>query len=191
MNKIKDRTYLYKEILQKFSDEIQKVFILGNNKNINLDDEILVLYVASEITYNKEMHKNICTKDMLYITSFNFKDEIIQSNKQISILNIGNKYAVNISLKKTIDISKLRYITIYIAMIISDIVIVNKISSIDEGIFELDIALELGKDIYAIPGDIFDYKNYLANYAIKQGAIPICSKYDMQYILQEKKINVL
>ena len=137
------------------------------------------------------MHKNICSKDILYITYNNFKDDIIEGKKQINILNIGNKYLINISLKKAVCKSNLRYITVYIGMLISDIVIINKINSIDEGIFELDMALDLGKDIYAVPGDIFDYKNYLANFAIKQGAIPICSKYDMQYILKEKKINVL
>jgi predicted Rossmann fold nucleotide-binding protein DprA/Smf involved in DNA uptake len=55
----------------------------------------------------------------------------------------------------------------------------------------LDIALDLGKEIYAIPGDIFEYKNYLANFAIKQGAIPICSRCDMQYIIRENKDHVL
>ena len=67
----------------------------------------------------------------------------------------------------------------------------EKIKDINEAIFELDIALDLGKDIYAIPGDIFEYESYLANYSIKQGATPICSKFDIEYVLKEKKDNVL
>lgn len=68
---------------------------------------------------------------------------------------------------------------------------INKIKNINDGICELDLALELGKEIYAIPGDIFEYENYLANFSIKQGAIPICSKYDIDYVLKEKASNVL
>ena len=123
---------------------------------------------------------------MLYITYGKFT-----KGKSIYILTIGNKYKLYINTKGNINSKRLKYIAMYIGILICDFVVINKIKNIDDGIFELDIALDLGKEIYSIPGDIFEYENYLANYSIKQGAIPICSKYDIEYILKEKEFNVL
>lgn len=149
------------------------------------------MYIAPEIIENIMMHKNFITEDVLYATYMDFNKGIVSTKKYICVLNIGNKYKLYVALKRSINKNILKYISLYIGILISDFVIVNKINNIDEGICQLDIALDLGKDIYAIPGDIFDYRNYLANYSIKQGAIPICSKYDMKNILEEKNLNVL
>lgn len=149
------------------------------------------MYIAPEIIENITMHKNLIKEDVLYAVYSSFNKCIVNTKEYICILNIGNKYKLYVVLKRSINKNILKYISLYIGILISDFVIVNKINNIDEGICQLDIALDLGKDIYAIPGDIFDYRNYLANYSIKQGAIPICSKYDMKNILEEKKLNVL
>lgn len=80
------------------------------------------------------------------------------------------------------SVENMKYILTCIAISLADYVVVNKINNISESMQELDIALDFGKEIYAIPGDIFEYKNYLSNFAIKQGAIPICSVYDVNNI---------
>ena len=150
-----------------------------------------MFYISPEIVENVIMCKKIINDKLLYITYADFKRCVINKKVFTNILNIGNKYKICVALKGNIGKDKLIYICIYIAILISDIDIINKINNINEGIRELDIALDLGKDIYAIPGDIFKYQNYLANFAIKQGAIPICSMHDMKYILAEKKFNLL
>jgi DNA processing protein len=43
----------------------------------------------------------------------------------------------------------------------------------------LDMFLELGKDIYALPGEIFESRSYLANLAIRSGAHVITKKEDI------------
>jgi len=154
------------------------------NKNI-------VLYISSEMLENMLMYKYLELENTLYITYSDFKKYTIGNKECVSILNIGDKNKVFIELKNEVSKEKLKYIALYIAILISDFVVINKISNINDGIKELDIALDLGKDICAIPGDILEYKNYLANFAIKQGAIPICNIHDMKYILREKNFNVL
>lgn len=123
---------------------------------------------------------------MLYVT---YEEE--SKGMYECVLNIGSKYRLYLVTKVKINKKILKYISTYIAVLISDFIVINKIQNIDEGLYELDMALDLGRDIYAIPGNIFEYENYLANFSIKQGAIPICSKYDAKYILKEKEFNVL
>lgn len=178
--------------MQKFKKDIANVCIINKmDSKFDLENKILVLYVSSKMLENILMYKYLSSKNTLYITYSNFKKYTIGNKECVSVLNIGDKYKIFIQLKKEVGKENLKYIALYIAILISDFVVINKINNINEGMMELDIALDLGKDIYAIPGDIFDYKNYLANFAIKQGAIPICNIHDMKYILREKKFNVL
>jgi len=132
------------------------------------------------------MYKELFNKKALYITYV-----CKYKGRDRCIINIGDKYKLYIDTKVNINSKRIKYISMYIAMLICDFIVINKIKNIDESIFELDIALDLGKDIYAIPGDIFEYENYLANFGIKHGAVPVCSKYDMEYVLKEKTLNVL
>ena len=178
---------MYKEILHKFSNEILNIYIFDKcGKRINKIDEPTVLYISSANIKNFQIHKQLFNKKVLYII-------YLKSSKdgKKHILNIGDKYKLYIDIKVNVSIRRKEYILLYIAILLCDFVVINKIKSIDESIYELDIALDLGKDIYAIPGNIFEYESYLANYSIKQGAIPICSKYDAEYILKENKFNVL
>lgn len=142
------------------------------------------MYIDSSNIKNFRIHRNLFDIDVLYIS---YKEE----NNYKCILSLGDKYKLYINTKANISNNSLKYIITYVESVICDFVMVNKITNISESIFELDIALDLGKDIYAIPGDIFEYENYLANFSIKQGAIPICSKYDIEYLLKEKTANVL
>lgn len=171
----------------KFNKEILDLYIFDEfgKKTIKIK-EIIVLYISSEVENNFEIHKQLFGKEVLYITY-----EDIYVGKYKCILNIGNKYKLYIKEKVNITSKRMEYISRCIANLLCDFVIVHKIKNIDKSITELDIALDLGNDIYAIPGNIFKYENYLANYSIKQGAIPICSKHDAKYILKEKEFNVL
>ncbi len=162
--------------------EMNKVF---------LENKSITYYICYENKQNIFMSKYLSGKNIEHIKVYDFVKNNITVKKHICIANVGDKYKLYIKLKKKVDSENLMYIATYIVILIADIIIVNKVSNIDKGLRELDIALDLGKDVYAIPGDIFDYQSYLANFAIKQGAIPICSRYDMKYILKEKKFNVL
>ena len=153
--------------------------------------EKLVLFLCPESKDNILMYNCLFNNKNMYIKYGDFSKVKINGQIYIQALNLGNRHNVYLRFKQQVNTQKIKYICWYIAINIADIVIINKVINIDEGIRQLDIALDLGKDIYAIPGDIFNYKNYLANFSIKQGAIPICSKYDMDYILKEKKYNVL
>lgn len=178
---------MYKEILHKFSNEILNIYIFDKcGKRINKIDELIVLYVSSANINNIGIHKQLFNKEVLYI----FFVEASEDSKAV-MLNIGNKYNLYIDMRTNINSRIKKYVLLYTAMLLCDFVVINKIKNIDEAIYELDVALDLGKNIYAIPGNIFEYESYLANYSIKQGAIPICSKYDVEYILKENKFNVL
>lgn len=131
------------------------------------------------------MYNTLFDKKIKYITFSNLNHIFFYDKKYVNILKIGNKYNIYVCLKNNKNNEFLKYIQAYVAIIISDILVINKVSNIKQGIYELDIALDLGKEIYAIPGDIFKPEKYLANFAIKQGAIPICNKYDINYILKE------
>ena len=162
--------------------EMNKVF---------LENEFIAYYICYENNQNMFMSRYLSEKNIKYIRICDFIKNNINVKKHVCIATIGNKYKLYIKLKQKVESENLMYIATYIVILISDIIIINKVSNIDKGLRELDVALDLGKDVYAVPGDIFDYKSYLANFSIKQGAIPICSRYDMKYILTEKKYNVL
>lgn len=126
------------------------------------------------LNYLKEM-LNIFVKIYTIIFGLCVKQSICR-------LTLSNGTKIYITLKKHMSVENMKYILTCIAISLADYVVVNKINNISESMQELDIALDFGKEIYAIPGDIFEYKNYLSNFAIKQGAIPICSVYDVNNI---------
>ena len=155
-------------------------------------EENIIYFICYSNAENISMFRKLFDSRVIY-TSCDCKDKIIIDDKEyLNIVNIGDRYSIYIRLRTKLSKEEIKYISLYIAIIISDYIFVYKTKNINEAISELDIALELGKDIYAIPGDILSYENYLANFCIKQGAIPICSKYDIKYILdKKKKDNVL
>lgn len=138
--------------------------------------------ISSNIKENEEIYFKLFKEKSEYIFN-NISNNIDFLNKQyICALNLSNGTKIYIALKKDVPLKTVKYICSCIAISLADYVVINKINNISEAMQELDIALDLGKEIYAIPGDIFEYKNYLSNFAIKQGAIPICSVYDVDNI---------
>lgn len=138
--------------------------------------------ISSNIKENEEIYFKLFKEKSEYIFN-NISNNIDFLNKQyICGLNLSNGTKIYIALKKDVPLKTVKYICSCIAISLADYVVINKINNISEAMQELDIALDLGKEIYAIPGDIFEYKNYLSNFAIKQGAIPICSVYDVDNI---------
>lgn len=178
MNKIKSGTYVYKEIVNKLkSSYIESITIISKRKNL-IEDYKLVYVITPELKENKEIYLKLFNKEKYsYINIDN-----VGNKAAVNVIDISNDDKIYVTLKECISKYKLKYISQYISISLADYVIVNKIKSISESMVELDIALDLGKEIYSIPGDIFSYKNYLANFAIKQGAIPICSVYDVSNI---------
>lgn len=178
MNKIKSGTYVYKEIVNKLkSSYIESITIISKRKNL-IEDYKLVYVITPELKENKEIYLKLFNKEKYsYINIDN-----VGNKAAVNVIDISNGDKIYVTLKECISKYKLKYISQYISISLADYVIVNKIKSISESMVELDIALDLGKEIYSIPGDIFSYKNYLANFAIKQGAIPICSVYDVSNI---------
>ena len=150
-----------------------------------------VLFFNPDFNRNIVMYNYLINRELEYINFSNLNDIFFENRRYINILKIGNKYSLYICIKANITDKYIEIIRTFIAMIISDIVIINKVNNINKAMCELDVALDLGKDIYAIPGDIFNSETYVANFALKQGAIPICSRYDIKYILKEKNFNVL
>lgn len=179
MNKIKSGTYVYKEIVNKLkSSYIESITIISKKKNL-IGDYKLVYVITPELKENKEIYLKLFNKERYsYINNVNN----VGSKAAVNVIDISNGDKIYVTLKECISKYKFKYISQYISISLADYVIVNKIKSISESMLELDIALDLGKEIYAIPGDIFSYKNYLANFAIKQGAVPICSEYDVTNI---------
>ncbi|MEG1142263.1 MAG: hypothetical protein RSE41_07450, partial [Clostridia bacterium] len=50
----------------------------------------------------------------------------------------------------------------------------------------IDIALEYGKDILVIPGNVYEDNTFFNNYLIKNGAICITSKQELLDIVKDK-----
>ncbi len=186
--------YLYKEINNRLRDtKIKNILILDEkNQLINRFAKKILYIIQPDYIKNKEMHKRLFRHGWYYIIPGSFHITKINFNSYIHILNIGNKYKVYILFNKYTDNKDLlKYVYNILCLFIADDVVINKVTNIKEGLEMLDLALEFGKDIYAIPGDIFERENYLANFALKHGAIPICGIYDIRNILLEKKVNVL
>lgn len=183
MNKIKSGTYVYKEIVNELkSSYIESITIISKRKNL-IGDYKLVYVITPELKENKEIYLKLFNKEKYSYINININNVNNEGNKAaVNVIDISNGDKIYVTLKECISKYKLKYISQYISISLADYVIVNKIKSISESMVELDIALDLGKEIYAIPGDIFSYKNYLANFAIKQGAVPICSEHDVTNI---------
>lgn len=181
MNKIKSGTYVYKEIVNKLkSSYIESITIISKRKNL-IEDYKLVYVITPELKENKEIYLKLFNKEKYSYISINDVNNVGKGH-DLNVIDISNGDKIYIALKECISKFKLKHISKYISISLADYVVVNKIENISDGMLELDIALDLGKEIYSIPGDIFSYKNYLANFAIKQGAIPICSVYDVSNI---------
>lgn len=187
MNKIKDGTYLYNEIDKYIKEMGLKGLVITYNKDDNCKIEKNILYVLDSVLIeNIRLYNKLFKSKWEYIIPGTFDKIQINNNEYTNILNIGKKCSIYALFNENASDESISYIVDYIAVIVSDDIIVNKVINIKNGFEIIDIALEKGKDIYAIPGEIFNSKNYLANYVIKQGAIPICDISDIKYILLQK-----
>ena len=166
---------------------VNSAYLLDNRGNIVYEIKERLIYVLEpNLEGNKYIYNKLFLNDWEYIFHADYQTLYIFNKKYIHVLNISNKYKIYVQLKNNMDSFKLDYISTYISCLIADELVINKVSNIKRGINGMDIMLNTGKDIYAIPGNIFEYENYLANFAIKQGAVPICGKYDIQYLLLQK-----
>ena len=157
-----------------------------SGEKVDRIDENLLYILEPNLEDNLYIYKTLYHKNWEYISHADFNNITCLNSKYVNILNIGKKYKLYVLLKNSTDREKLKYIATYISSTIADEIVVNKVSNINEGIKTLDIVLNMGKEVYSIPGNIFDYKSYMANFAIKNGATPICGLYDIDYILLQK-----
>lgn len=182
MIKIERKTYLYKEIIKGLKSNYIDGIVITRKRKGNIFGKKLMYMISSNIKENEETYFKLFKEKSEYIFN-NILDNInFCNNHYVQSLSLSNGTKIYIVLKKDISFEKIKYICSCIAISLADYVVVNKIDNISEAMQELDIALDLGKEIYAIPGNIFEYKNYLSNFAIKQGAIPICSVHDVNNI---------
>lgn len=185
MNKLNDRTYLYKEIDMYIKEIGLKNLLIVDNKKQKLNKRLIYLLEPFNIE-NINLYNKLFKSSWEYISYGIFDKSIINGEEYINLLNINDKYNIYGMFEKNTNLKYVQYVSYYLAIVIADDIVVNKVKNIREGFKVIDIALDLGKEIYALPGDIFDMKNYLANYIIKQGAIPICNVSDIRNILLQK-----
>jgi len=186
---MKNGTYLYKEVdnyIKKMG--LKDLVIIYCTEINNYSEEKSILYMLdSMLIENIKLYNKLFKNEWEYLILGTFEKIKINNEKYINILNIKNKCSIYALFKTSITEKSIKYIINYISIVISDDIVINKVINIKNGFEIIDIALEQGKEIYAIPGEIFSYKNYLANYAIKQGAVPICDIFDIRYILLQKR----
>ncbi len=135
---------------------------------------------------NINVYNKLFKQNWNSISSGNFIKKSINNNEYVNILNVEDKCAIYARFKPNINEQNIQYIINYIAVMIADDMVVNKVSNIKRGFEIVDIALDFGKEIYCIPGEIFNPKSYLANYILKCGATPICGISDVKYVLLQK-----
>ncbi|MDD2627875.1 MAG: hypothetical protein PHR25_05075 [Clostridia bacterium] len=180
-NIIKVCTYLYIEEIAK-NTNYNNVIKYFNVKAINNKTDPLsktLIYIIEKDTFeNKRLINYMFTNDNKVTINSEF---YLLSSKNKSIF-IGD--ALNLTLKNNINIKNKLVTCELISIALADIVIINKVDDIKKGFELLDFALDLGKEIYGIPGEIYSKSSYLSNYAIKTGAIPLCTKRDGIELLQ-------
>lgn len=192
MNKIKKWTYLYNEVNKDIKKMGLKDLVMVYNTEINKEydnikeDKNSIYILDSVLIENIDLYNKLFKNKWDYLVEGTFNKKRFNNEYYTNILNVGNKYGIYALFEENISEKNIKYIINYISVIISDDIVINKVVNISNGFQIIDIALEYGKDIYAIPGDIFNYKSYLSNYVIKQGAIPICGISDIKYILLQK-----
>ena len=182
MNKLSDGTYLYKEVDMYIKEVGLKRILIVKNKKQKLDKRLIYLLEPAN-PENINIYNKLFKSSWEYINNGILDKSIINGEEYINIVSIKDKYYVYGMFDKSANENNIKCVSCYLAIVLADDVVVNKVKNIKQGFNTIDIALDLGKDIYAVPGDIFDIKNYLTNYIIKQGAVPICNISDVRYIL--------
>lgn len=182
MNKIERKTYLYKEIVKGLkSSYVDSIVITRKTSKSNKKSKSMYA-ISSNLKENEEIYLKLFKDKTEYIYLGDMEKTKFYGKEYIKGVSLTNGTNIYFLFKKNIPSKVMKYICVCVAISFADYIVVNKIDNISNGLEELDVALELGKEIYAIPGNIFEYKNYLSNFAIKQGAIPICSIYDVKHI---------
>lgn len=187
MNKMKKWTYLYKEMDKCEANLGLKELIIVYNEKYNYINKKNILYMFDPtLEDNIKLYNRLFKNKWDYIFPSNFEKIQINKKEYMSVLNISNKASVYALFNRYIEKQKINYIINYVAIILADEIVLNKVTNIKNGLKIIDIALDIGKDIYAIPGEINNTKSYLANYMIKQGCSPLCDIYDVRYLLLQK-----
>lgn len=189
-----------KNLLNLFSPPLV-IFINCNNSSLlkkkicieNLDE--LSEYGKSFMEYIKDYLKNNCA--LVVDSGIKYENNMAQVvincidvNNLENLKDIGDKADTNIcqviilyNLENMHGhdtyISAENIVKNEIISAISDILIVIETDLDIKNVKLLDMFLELGKDVYAIPGNIFNKKSCLSNFAIKQGAMVITKKEDI------------
>ncbi len=104
---------------------------------------------------------------------------ILKEKKQYIFIPYFIDFKRKINLKK----DEIKYINeIFFTSIFSDFLVIIQERYNRENLDILDLFLDFGKEIYAVPGDVFNEKCKLANYVIKNGANVLLEYIDNVYI---------
>lgn len=159
------------------------IFTYGNSKYIKIKN--VYLYASSK----QDIKNNRRLLDIYNCLINNKKINIINNkNSNVKILkdDIFNKeYQLSTNIKNTcfnyILPKNCNYIYELICSMIDVLIILNAKYELDI-VTMTDIAIDMGKQIYVVPGSIDD-KNYMfSNYLIKDGAIVILNNKDIENI---------
>lgn len=186
MNKIKEWTYLYKETNSNINKLGLKELVIVYNEKYNGSNKRILYMLDSMLHENIKLYNNLFKSKWEYIQTGDFEKVQIKDKQYINVLNIGDKASIYALFACDIDKNVINDIADYIAIILADEIIMNKVRNIKKGFEIVDIALDMDKNIYAIPGEINNGKSYLTNYMIKQGAPIICDISDIRYLLLQK-----
>lgn len=182
VSNIENKVYLYREIVEKLKHSYIEDIVINVKGSKNKERKSILYMLYPNIRENEQVYLKLFKDkaEYIYINSY----DILKLNEKRCVrgVKMSDGTIIDILLKKDMPQEAIKYICYCIAISLADYVVVGKVCNIPEGIKQLDIALDFGKEIYAFPGEIFNYKNYLSNFAIKQGAIPICTVYDVNNI---------
>ncbi len=177
---IEDKEYP-KKILDRILD-IPFCILVDNELSINLNNKNVYFfydsyYSKSAIRIINYFAKIVKVENGNIFSEYNFQDKmninIIDFDSYICNVKESAKYIV---LYNKNDVAQFK------ANIIDILIIIE--ARYELGIVSLvDSYLELGKDIYVVPSNIFRANGYFSNYLIKQGAQILLNKWDLKYIL--------
>lgn len=157
--------------------EVPFCFISSNDFNFNLKrvyiyyPDYLSKYAQNIIKY---IAKIITVEGGMALSEY--KDE------SVFLIRVEKFENINEILSNEVILPDERYLSCFFTQIIDMLVIVE--AKYEKNIVCLvDMYLELGKDIYVVPSNIFNKNSYFSNYLIKQGADIILNNQDIKFIL--------
>lgn len=143
-----------------------------------LKSKIIYMYNSDNFSYNgKKVYDDFC-KLLNYNNISIISDKITEYSKVVylpSMKKIGRKDILFISDK----IEKNLYINYECITGISNYLFISEANYNIKIAMIVDLILEQGKDIFVVPGSIYNKEAYFSNFLIKEGAICITSKADL------------